>query len=244
VAKSTALDVAVDDDYLYVYGFDENLEWRIEKRLKSTGDLCTGGNCVAGDFGDSGSGVIIATGIDVENSWTDEGGIAIDGNYIYVAGMDSAAGGGSWHIRKYDIADGDLCTGGNCSAGDFGDGGSGAITVSSNTADGVNDLAIDDSYMYLAGWRSQNLNGWYMEKRLLTTGALDTNFGGFGAAAAGTIEVYNDGDAWVARDVAIDDVYMYIFGNLDNTDGWRIEKRSLLTGELDNVPGELECRGL
>ncbi|MFH1207303.1 MAG: hypothetical protein V1668_01715 [Patescibacteria group bacterium] len=234
---SSAHDIDIDDASMYVFGFDENLQWRIEKRLLTDGSL---------DSGFGSSGVITETTATVDDNTTYVGGISVDSDYLYVAGMDNA----NWHIRKYDKDNGSLCTGGACSAGNFGDSGSGAITVVTNIADGVNSIAIDDDYMYLIGYRSMNDDGWYMEKRRLDTGALCTagNCGiGFGDSGSGSIAIYsnaNPNDVQYGRDIAIDDTYIYTFGNLDGFAGWRIEKRNLANGALDNVPATLKCRGL
>jgi hypothetical protein len=80
--------IKVDDDYLYTAGYDNvpgNIEWRIEKRNKTTGALCASGvECAAGAFG--------VGGVATSNPSANIDAIyamAIDGTHIYVAGYDS-----------------------------------------------------------------------------------------------------------------------------------------------------------
>jgi hypothetical protein len=98
-----------------------------------------------------------------------------------------------------------------------------------NTTSGVdeaNAIAIDDTYMYVVGFEPGK---WRIEKRRLDTGLLEESFGEDGNGAAYS-EVTGE-----AKTIAVDDMYMYIAGD-DYSAGnynWRIEKRLLADGSLD-----------
>jgi len=142
-ASSYVHAIAIDSTYMYVVGDDSNYHWRIEKRLLSDGTVVAG-------FGTSG----VITG-DASTLSNQARGIAIDGTYMYVAGLDD---NNDWRIEKRLLSDGTVVAG-------FGT--SGVITgaAASNIA---NAIAIDSTYMYVAG---NDGNDWRIEKRLLATGA-------------------------------------------------------------------------
>ncbi len=88
-------------------------------------------------------------------------------------------------------------------------------------------VAVDESAnaMYVFGW-SYYERGWFIEKRALDTGDLDTTFGG--------------GKGWISDlsgedpgDIVIDANAMYLVGKDANSYDWLIEKRTLDTGDLD-----------
>jgi len=91
--------------------------------------------------------------------------------------------------------------------------------------------------LYLGGTRQsgQTGYGWLIEKRSLTTGERIADFGTDGA-------VENDPSPFddEITAMATDGSFLYLAGffSLDGADkGWRIEKRSLMTGELDRTFG-------
>ncbi len=189
-----ALGVARDSNYLYIVGEDTSVDWRIEKRLLTTGAVDTG-------FGSS--GVVTGAGSSYEAY-----AIAVDSTYMYVIGTDDSS---HFRIEKRLLSTGAL---------DAGFGSSGVITEAPTIAGIWMGIAIDSTYMYLA---SEDGADWRIEKRMLSTGALDASFGTSGIVTgdAGSIGAYG---------IAIDSTYMYVVG--DDTTGWRIEKRNLSNGNL------------
>ena len=144
-----------------------------------------------------------------------------------MSGCDESPGPGNcqWRIEKRNLSDGALVVG-------FGTGG----VVTNNPSGGrdrAGDIAIDSTYMYVAGTdQSPGNNQWRIEKRLLSTGALDASFGTGGVVTNNP----SGGDDWTYF-IAIDSTYMYVAGT-DESPGagneqWRIEKRLLSTGALD-----------
>ncbi len=119
---------------------------------------------------------------------------------MYVVGLDNSPGGTYYQgrIEKRNLSDGQLVTG-------FGTGG----VVTSDTGLG-NAIAIDSTYMYVAGFD--------IKKRSLADGSLVTGFGTGGVFTFITL----------GNTIAIDSTYIYVVGR-DNSTGnaqWRIEKRT------------------
>jgi hypothetical protein len=86
-------DIAIDSQYMYVAGHDRSLgasngQWRIEKRLLSTG---------ASDASFGTAGVVVSN-----PSTTFDGAyaIAIASQYMYVVGIDQSLGNSQWRIEK------------------------------------------------------------------------------------------------------------------------------------------------
>lgn len=259
-------DMAYDENYLYIVGGNKwigsgiGYHMRIEKRLRSTGELVD-------TFGTN--GYIIA------ETETKKGyGIAIDDTYMYISGYTPS---GDWTIEKRRLSDGALCTASACGAAEeFGDSGSGWYQV--NEAYAALDIEIDNSYMYVVGENSVS-GSLRIEKRNLTRGDFIDGFGSGGvvtlsdfnkdraghAVAIDAGAIYNvgtdwNGDWWIdkfdiglgARDtdfnqpdgyvnvgssdsangISIDDMYMYVVGS-NESGNWYIEKRLLSTGALD-----------
>jgi hypothetical protein len=223
-ASTTAIDPT--GGYMYVAGMDDKAggsEWRIEKRLLTTGAFVTA-------FGTSGAiSEHISTSDDAANA------ISIDtaGGYMYVAGYDRNAAGSTyeWRIEKRLLTTGAFVTA-------FGTSGAISETISPN-GDKLNAIAIDPTggYMYVAGYDNNTAGStseWRIEKRLLTTGAFVTAFGTSGAISE-HISTSTTGEDQ-AHAIAIDPTggYMYVAGYDNNTAGstseWRIEKRLLTTG--------------
>jgi len=198
-----------DDTYLYVAGLDTSNNFDIEKRRLLDGAACTAANCGT-EFGSNG----LVNGLAVSQSVY---GITTDGTYLYVVGHDV---NNDARVEKRRNSDGALCTTANCGT-EFGTGG---IATSSANSIVWYDIAIDDTYMYLIGTRSSG-NEMYIEKRSLSTGALDTGFG-----TSGYINGVSDSRG-IDSSIAIDDVYLYASFYMTGA-GWRTEKRRLSDGDL------------
>lgn len=144
--------------------------------------------------------------------------MAKDAQYLYLAGS-------YWGVQKRSITDGALDT-------NFGSGGT--IEYLSNTAI-IFDIAIDNTYMYLVGRQRQTPASsnmvWRVEKRRLSDGSLDTNFGVGGVILGSFV-----GDATA---ITIDSTYMYVGGYVlqGNNERWRVEKRLLSNGNPYNAFG-------
>ena len=131
--------IALDTLYLYVAGFDNAgtlPRWRIEKRDRSDGTLVI-------SFGTGGSVNSNTTTGAVANA------IAVDSNYIYVAGYDNTASGAlEWRIEKRDITTGALVT-------TFGSNG---VVVNNFGLPALDHdiwtIAVDTNHVYVAGYES------------------------------------------------------------------------------------------
>jgi hypothetical protein len=216
--------IAIDSTSMYVAGYcngcgpNGDYAWRIEKRSLSTGALDP-------NFGTS--GVVVSdptTSTDVTRA------IAIDSTSMYVAGYCTGCGpNGSraWRIEKRSLSTGALDP-------NFGTSG---VVVSDPT---INEdqpiaIAIDSTSMYVAGYcNGCGLNGslaWRIEKRSLSTGALDPNFGTSGVVVSDPTTSTD-----VANAIAIDSTSMYVAGYCtgcgpNGSSAWRIEKRSESNGQ-------------
>jgi len=88
-----AKSIAIDSQYMYVTGIDSipgYYEWRIEKRNLSDGSL------------------VYATTSDPSTSSDYARSIAIDSQYMYVAGYDYIPGNYEWRIEKRNLSNGSL----------------------------------------------------------------------------------------------------------------------------------------
>jgi hypothetical protein len=96
-----AHSIAVNGNFLYVAGSDEVLgdqQWRVEKRDIDTGQLVP-------DFDTDGvveSNPSMSSDLSVS--------IAVDANYIYIAGSDSSLSNEQWRVEKRDLTSGQLVT--------------------------------------------------------------------------------------------------------------------------------------
>ena len=187
--------ITVDATGIYVAGYDSilgNTQWRIEKRDLTTGAVTfpqTSNPSQGSDFAYA---------------------IAIDESGAYVAGVDSIPGNDQWRIEKVDLTTGEVIW-----------------TQTSNPSSGydfVQAVTVDATGIYVAGQDSISGNTqWRVEKRDLTTGAVlwtQTNnpSSGFDFVQA----------------ITVDATGVYVAG-VDSSTGdpqWRIEKRSLTTGEV------------
>ncbi|XOU94461.1 MAG: hypothetical protein ACNFW9_00160 [Candidatus Kerfeldbacteria bacterium] len=213
-SSDMAQAISIDSTYMYVVGSRASSNWRIEKRLLSTGEL------------DSGFG---AGGVIEGNVVTDDArGISIDSTYMYVVGDTD---GGDWRIEKRLLSTGALDTsfGYDCSSAPCNFTGDGIITGDSDSLY-ARDIEIDSDFMYVVGWDDDTDNYLRIEKRLLSTGELDASFGS-GGVINGTITEN------LGYSIILDSTYMYISEYFPAT-GLRIEKRLLSTGALCT---EAEC---
>ncbi len=226
--------IKVDTDYLYVAGYDNvpgNIEWRIEKRNKTTGALCISGvECASGTFGVGG----VATtnpSANIDRIYA----LAIDDTYMYVAGHDGAisAADGQWRIEKRNLSDGALVT-----AFD----GDGIVQINPTTADidWVNDAFVDDTYLYLGGFIDDDAGVWRLEKRNKTSGALEATFGG------GGVVLSEDGADDRINAVGTDGTHLFTagYGTAPGDNQWVIEKRSTTTSlRTTDTFGDNDCTG-
>jgi hypothetical protein len=144
--------------------------------------------------------------------------IATDEEHMYVVGFEP----GRWRIEKRKLIDGEL------------------VYSKTNDINGdPNAIALDDSYMYIAGdeyWEGNYR--WRIEKRQLDTGELDLNFGpGGDGVVTSDPSRYSDSATAIALD--LDNACMYVIGS-DHSQGtsdsqWRTEIRSLIDGSLLDV---------
>ncbi len=225
--------IKVDGDYLYIAGYDNvpgNIQWRIEKRNKTTGALCAGGGeCAAGAFDTDG---VVQTN---PSGNTDRiYSMAIDGSYIYVGGDDAtvSAANSQWRIEKRDIVTGALVTAFDTD---------GIVQVNPNTLlDWVTDIAVDSTHVYLGGFIGSTAGTWRVEKRDITTGALDESFSANGVALS------EDGGDDRLNAIAVTDTYLISsgYGTAPGDNQWLIEKRDLATGQRTNDSfGANDCTG-
>jgi hypothetical protein len=155
---------------------------------------------------------------------TDEAkAMAIDSTSMYVVGFAL----GKWRIERRWLNNGSLVAG-------FGPDDDGVV-IGEDTWGEANAIAIDDTYMYVAG---DDYTGydyrWRIEKRLLSNGSLVTDFDGDGVVIS---DPSGDNDA--AYGIAIHGDFIYVVGS-DRSPGasdaqWRIEKRDCDYGSLEEV---------
>lgn len=155
--------------------------------------------------------------------------VAIDATYLYAVGFDEVPGVGDWQwrIEKRLLSDGSLDP-------LFGIGGvvTSKPSVLDDSAWGV---AIDSTFIYVTGYDESPGSGdwqWRTEKRYISDGSPDTNFGIGGAVVDNPSP--DDDTPWA---LAVDSTFVYIVG-YDETAGsgdlqWRIEKRFITDGLPD-----------
>lgn len=218
----------VDDNYLYIAGYDNvpgNIEWRLEKRNKTTGALCAGGGeCAAGAFDTDG---VVQTnpssGVDAIRA------LALTDTHVFLAGYDSSTTNNQWRIEKRDIATGALETAFDTD---------GIMQYNPSTgADWVTALALDDTRLYAIGNVSNG--AWRVDARDITTGA-STTFSGNGSALS------EDGGDDQPLAVVREGGYLYVagYGTAPGDNQWLIEKRATSTGlrSTDSF-GANDCTG-
>ena len=214
-----ATAVICDGTHLYIGGYETsggNRQWRIEKRLLTSGVLDAG-------FGTSGVIVVAAS------SATDEiVALARDVNDLYIVGFDESPGAGDvqWSIEKRSLATGTLVNG-------FG--ASGVVTSDPSTGvDRPTCITLFGTDLYLGGFDSSpGSRQWRIEKRQASDGALVTGFGTSGVITSDP-SVRSD----EVRAIAHDSSAFLLIAGWDETAGagdsqWRIEKRRMSDGGLD-----------
>jgi len=149
--------------------------------------------------------------------------IAYDFTSLYVVGRDNQD---KWRIEKHSLLDGSL---------DNAFGKNGVITSDAkvsrdNSKNNKLFITVDPTYMYVVGIdEAENTIGastlWRIEKRFLSTGILDANFGRNGVVT-GNVSLLTP------REIVASSRYIYVAG-LDKGLHWRVEKRFASNGSLD-----------
>ncbi|MBI3096622.1 MAG: hypothetical protein HYY93_00010 [Planctomycetes bacterium] len=215
---ATSPAILVDGSSLFLATYDRvpgHPQWRIEKRDTSTGALVAafdGDGVVSSDPG--GSSIAYA--------------LAVDSSFLYVVGSDQVPGNDEWRIEKRDKVTGALVAAFN---------GTGVITENPSGSDDMAvAVAVDSMYLYLGGYDKTNGDAQMrLEKRDKTTGALIATFDGDGIAMSNP----SGGNDHVTC-LLIDSGYVYAGGFSDGFSPGkiRIEKRNIVTGQLDTItPG-------
>ena len=146
---------------------------------------------------------------------------------MYIGGRDATNNDYQWRIEKRSIATGALDA-------SFGTGGVVTVNpvVAVNSNDDITTLAVDTTGLYVAGNISDAGVKWRIEKRNLTTGALDAGFGTGGVITESfAYASYNRVNA-----IVVDATGLYVGGTqglATSRTQWRIEKRDLTTGAFD-----------
>ena len=164
--------------------------------------------------------------------------MAVDTNYLYIAGQEGHTGDGDfgdWHFEKRNKVTGALCDSlANCSAGPFDT--DGVIHFDPGDTEACTALAIDTNHIYLAGFVGNGGdNDWRIEKRRIDTGALctggtcGTNFDGDGAID----HDFTGGDD-VINSMIVDSNYVYAAGAINNSSEWMLVKHNISTGAICN----------
>jgi hypothetical protein len=207
-----ARDVIHDGTYLYISGGDSSGSVRIEKRRMSDGALCSAANCGT-QFGTNGV-VLGSTGaLDSHNGRA----LVRDSTYLYVL-RNGAPSIGWFGVEKRRLDTGALETA-------FG-GGTGYVQEDWNGS--PDDMAIDSTGIYVSGDLDDHAIS-IVQKRDLSTGALDPSFGTGGSVmtAGPLITDYNS--------VLVRDDKLYLSGMYGSD--WRIEKRYASDGSLVDGAG-------
>jgi prepilin-type N-terminal cleavage/methylation domain-containing protein len=139
-----ALDVALDDNYIYIVGYYTSFSpathtvWRIEKRDKTSNLISATDTCVDKSFDCKANA------------------IAMDDSYLYIAGQY----GGQWRVEKRNKSDLSLVWAATIDPTSYND-----IPYG---------IAVDCEGVYIAGAQSKDSNPiWRIEKRNLYTGAIN-----------------------------------------------------------------------
>jgi hypothetical protein len=225
--------MAIDENFIYLAGGERGLDisqglWRIEKRKLSNGNPVSG-------FGIDGA---VTSRLGVRSSWIT--GVAVDSQYLYVVGFDNSPGmhQSQWRMEKRRLLDGILVA-------EFGNGGV-VTSHPSNFFEGPRSIAIDANYMYVGGYEAvvygnkdaphyhPDYAQWRIEKRKLSDGLLDSNFGTGGVITNNANTIGSSAGLDGVYAIAIDADYMYVIGKgvhaapIDTL--WIIDKMRLTDG--------------
>ncbi len=219
-ARGTAFDPV--NSMFFTVG-DNGTNWVIEKRRIADGALCTSTNCGT-TFGTAGR-----VTHDIASSATEKAyDLDIDpaGGFIYIVGMDNAAGAGQWHIQKRDMMSGALIT-------SF-DGDGSVVSNPSSGLDEATTLQLDtiNNYLYVGGYDNigANDNSWSLRKYRTDNGAICTaaNCGIlFGTAGSYTFDPSNKDDRISAIETDPTNTYLYLAGYTTAPSGrtdWKMQK--------------------
>lgn len=207
--QAQARAVAVDANFMYVAGarVGVNVQWRIEKRDRTTLALVPAFN---------GTGQIDEN----PSAGLDEAlGIAVDGNAVYTAGSNSN-GSGRWRVTKRDLTTGAL---------DVGFNGTGIVNVNPSAGlDRARSVVIDGEDLLLGGTdRIPGNQQARISKYNRSDGTLLAAFDGDGTLQ---LDPTTGGDE--IEDFCVDSGYIYAVGNTEDSfnEDWYIVKRNKTTG--------------
>lgn len=192
-------DLVIDGTFMYGAG-RQSPGWHVVKRYLADMQYDTG-------FGSGGA-------VTVSGNYAGKG-IAKDGVYLYIVGGHIGdATTNSYRIEKRRVSDGSLVT-------TFDDDG----IITSTNAKVLTAVALDATHLYSVGYKynsGSSQDDWYVEKRRLDTGALDTSFD-----TDGYINGFANGHA---NDIVLDipNGHMYVAGYAGGNR--TVEKRLLTTG--------------
>ncbi|HET8539922.1 MAG TPA: Ig-like domain-containing protein [Anaeromyxobacter sp.] len=154
--------------------------------------------------------------------------VALDGAHVYVVGSAPAHPDGAWRVEKRSAADGSLVP-------VFGTAGA-ASSDPTTGRDEARAVAAGGGWVYVGGCDAPFDTRWRIEKRSATDGSLAPEFGTGGVVIVDS----GAGDERVLS-LLLDGTDLYAVGTdwgSPATDaGWRIEKRSAVTGALDPTFG-------
>jgi len=228
--------VVSDSSSIYLAGYDKrsNQEWRIEKYDMATGSLVTSFGTMIN--GARHGGVVESTSSCKCNDVIYAAAVNPTESALYVVGMDAGLSGlGSdteWRIEKRDLTTGDLVA-------TFGTNG----IVVSNPGAGLDEAraVVPDpsgTAIYILGFESISDadTQWRIEKRNTSDGSLVASFGAGGVVTSNPSVGFDKPFA-----LSIDSTGVYAAG-FDSVSGagnteWRIEKRNLVDGSLNNLFG-------
>ncbi|MFA5135061.1 MAG: hypothetical protein WC505_04755 [Patescibacteria group bacterium] len=211
--------IVIDGRDMYIAGSDDDddgvggsdtYDWRIEKRSAFSGQL-------ASAFGAGGVWTGPGAG-DAVNSYKIND-LEIAGDALYAGGFVDVE---DWLTAKFDK---------NTGALDTAFGGDGFVQGPEVTKK-VYGITAGGDGLYVVGWSNDN---WRYEKLDLNTGANIATGDYAGGWQGGVIEETWGDAASVAREIVLDDRYMYAVGSSDERGSvadWRIEKRYRDTGQL------------
>lgn len=217
--------IAIDSTYMYVIGFDTtptpDKEWRIEKRLLSTGATVTAFGLDGVVQSDPSAVDDVAKAIALDDTNT----------YMYVGGYETGVSGyWGWRLEKRLLSTGATVTA-------FGV--NGVVSVPSITGNAIiSAIAVDALSLYVVGHVVPNSGNtvWQIEKRNISDGSLDATFNAAGVTPGVVVSDPNPAGLDAPKALAIDANYLYVAGFDTATPGgkreWRVEKRNISDGAL------------